>query len=201
LRFLICDFRCEDETAGRFRQSQIKNRTFKISMTVFDLFVLLIVGSSVAAGALRGFVRAAVGVAALVVGLFAAAQTFEPAGEWLRGLGLVESEAAADAGGFLLVAGVALGLGLVVGQSLRMGLRRARLEWFDRALGALFGLARGVAVCSVVYLALTAFPVRLSTVEQARTAPALAEGARLLALFTSAEVRALFLAGSGRLFS
>jgi membrane protein required for colicin V production len=169
-------------------------------MTFFDLFVLLIVGASVASGALRGLVRAAVTVAALVLGLFAAAQTYEPAGAWLRGVGLVESQAAAHAGGFLLVAGVALVLGLVVGETLRAGLRRASLEWFDRALGALFGLVRGIAVCSVVYLALTAFPVRLQTVEQARTAPALAEGARLLALCTSAEVRALFLDGYRRLF-
>ncbi|HEV3469956.1 MAG TPA: CvpA family protein [Pyrinomonadaceae bacterium] len=170
-------------------------------MTFFDLFVLLIVGASVASGALRGLVRAAVTVAALVAGLFAAAQTYGPAGAWLRGAGLVESEAAAHAGGFLLVAGVALAVGLVVGETLRAGLRRARLEWFDRALGALFGLVRGLAVCSVVYLALTAFPVRLATVEQARTAPALAEGARLLALCTSEEVRARFLEGYRRLFA
>jgi hypothetical protein len=74
-------------------------------------------------------------------------------------------------------------------------LRRARLEWFDRVLGGAFGLLRGVAVCSAIYLALTAFPVRLSSVEEARTAPALAQGARLLALCTSEDVRVRFLAG------
>lgn len=170
-------------------------------MTFFDLFVLLIVGASVASGALRGLVRAATTLAALVLGLFAAAQTYGPAGSFLRSLGLVESEEAAHAGGFLLVAGLCLGIGLVVGQSLRAGLRRARLEWFDRALGALFGLARGTAVCAVVYLALTAFPVRLRSVEEARTAPTLAAGARLLSLCTSAEVRARFLAGYERLLA
>jgi membrane protein required for colicin V production len=170
-------------------------------MTFFDLFVLLIVGASVASGALRGLVRAAVTLAALVVGLFAAAQTYAPAGSLLRGVGLVESQEAASAGGFLLVAGLCLVIGLVVGQSLRAGLRHARLEWFDRALGALFGLARGAAVCSLIYLALTAFPVRLATVEQARTGPALAAGARLLALCTSADVRARFLAGYQRLLA
>jgi membrane protein required for colicin V production len=169
-------------------------------MTFFDLFVLLIVGASVAAGALRGLVRAVVTLAALALGLLAAAQTYGPAGEWLRGLGLFESQAAAHAGGFLFVAGVAVGVGLVVGETLRAGLRRSRLEWFDRALGALFGLARGLALCSVVYLALTAFPVRLQTVEEARTAPALAEGARLLAVCTSADVRERFLEGYRRLF-
>jgi membrane protein required for colicin V production len=170
-------------------------------MTFFDLFVLLIVGASVASGALRGLVRALVTLAALVLGLFAAAQTYEPAGALLRGLGLFESPEAARAGGFLLVAGLCLGLGLLAGQSLRAGLRQARLEWFDRALGALFGLARGAALCSAIYLALTAFPVRLETVEQARTGPALAACARLLALCTSGEVRARFLAGYQRLLA
>jgi len=75
----------------------------------------------------------------------------------------------------------------------RRGLSRARLQWFDRALGAAFGLVRGLAVCSIMYLALTAFPVRLGSVTEARTAPVLAEGARLLAAFTSPEVRTRFL--------
>ena len=117
------------------------------------------------------------------------------------GAGLFESQAAAHAGGFLLVTGLALAVGLVVGETLRAGLRRARLEWFDRALGALFGLVRGLALCSVVYLALVTFPVRLAAVEQARTAPALAEGARLLALCTSEELRARFLDAYRRLFA
>jgi membrane protein required for colicin V production len=170
-------------------------------MTVFDLFVLAIVGASVAAGALRGFVRALITSVGLVIGLFVAAHTYGPAGSLLRSLGVVKSNEAAHAGGFLLVTGLVLLAGLVVGEFARSGLRRARLEWFDRVLGAGFGLLRGVGVCSVVYLALTAFPVRLESVAQARTGPALAEGARLLALCTSSDVRARFLAEYRRLFA
>ncbi|HYP53171.1 MAG TPA: CvpA family protein [Pyrinomonadaceae bacterium] len=164
-------------------------------MTLFDLFVLAIVGSSVAAGALRGLVRAAVTGAALVVGLVLAARLYEAAGALLRGLGFFESAGASHAGGFLLVVGLALGVGFVAGRLLRGGMRRAKLEWFDRMLGGAFGLARGVAVCSVVYLALTAFPVPLQAVAGARTSPVLAEGARLLVACTSEEVRAKFYDG------
>src|SRR5690349_9818071 len=124
-------------------------------MTVFDLFVLAIVGASVAAGALRGFVRALIASFGLLVGVVLAAR----AGELLRGFGLVKSTEAAHAGGFLLVVGVVLVAGFAAGHFARSGLKRAKLGWLDRALGATFGLARGVAVCSVVYLALTAFPV------------------------------------------
>jgi membrane protein required for colicin V production len=170
-------------------------------MTVFDLFVLAIIGASVAAGALRGFVHALIATFGLVLGLFVAARTYEPAGALLRGLGVVESKEAAHAGGFLLVTGLVLLAGFVVGEFVKSGLRRARLGWLDGALGAGFGLLRGVGVCSVVYLALTAFPVRIESVAQARTGPALAEGARLLALCTSSDVRARFLAEYHRLFA
>lgn len=170
-------------------------------MTVFDLFVLAIVGASVVAGALRGFARALVATFGLFLGLFVAARAYEPAGALLRGLGVVKSSEAAHAGGFLLVAGLVMLAGFIAGEFVKSGLRRARLGWLDAALGAAFGLVRGVSVCSVVYLALTAFPVRIESVAQARTGPALAEGARLLALCTSPNVRARFLAEYHRLFA
>jgi membrane protein required for colicin V production len=170
-------------------------------MTFFDLFVLAIVGASVAAGALRGFVRALVTSIGLLVGFFVASHTYEQAGAFLRGLGAFDSIEAGHAAGFLLMVGVVLLAGFILGESARAGLKRAKLQWFDRVLGAGFGLVRGVAVCSVVYLALTAFPVRLEAVARARTGPALAEGARLLAFCTSDEVRARFLAQYQRLFA
>src|ERR687884_390467 len=74
----------------------------------------------------------------------------------------------------LITTGAALMLGFAAGQLARGRLKRARLGWLDRALGALFGLARGLAVCAIMYLALTAFPVRLDAVAEARTAPLLA---------------------------
>jgi membrane protein required for colicin V production len=168
-------------------------------MTVFDLFVFALVGASVVAGALRGLLRGLITGAALVLGLLLAARWYEAAGALVRATGLVETTVAAQAGGFLLVVGSMLAIGLAAGTLLRGGLRRARLEWSDRLLGGAFGLLRGLAVCSVIYLALTAFPVRLSSVEEARTAPALAEGARLLAACTSADVRARFIARYRRL--
>ncbi|MFN2455997.1 MAG: CvpA family protein [Pyrinomonadaceae bacterium] len=161
-------------------------------MTVFDLFVLAIIGASVIAGALRGLARALVTGVALVFGLVLAARGYNSAGAVLRAFGLVESNAAANAGGFLAITLLVLLAGFVAGRLLGKGLRRAHLEWIDRVLGAMFGFIRGLAVCSVFYLALTAFPVRLRAVEEARTAPALAYGARLLAHLTSQDVRARF---------
>jgi membrane protein required for colicin V production len=162
-------------------------------MTFFDLIVICFVGASAVAGALRGVVRALIATLALLVGLVAAGQSYEWAGGWLRLLGVVETRAAADAAGFLLVAFLSLTVGFAAGALLRDTLRRAKLGWLDRALGASFGCLRGAAVCSVIYLALTAFPVRLGFVRDARTAPALSQGARILALVTSSDLRARIL--------
>jgi membrane protein required for colicin V production len=167
-------------------------------MTVFDFIVLALVGSSLVAGALRGLVRALITTGATFAGLILATQGYARAGALLRGAGLVESEAAAQAWGFLLIVGAALVLGFMAGQLVRGHLKRARLGWLDTGLGAFFGLARGLAVCSVLYLALTAFPVRLSAVSSARTAPVLAASAQALTYLTSDELRARFLAGYRR---
>jgi membrane protein required for colicin V production len=168
-------------------------------MTVFDLIVLALVVASVVAGALRGLVRALIATAALFAGLVVAARGYEWAGGWLRAMGAVKSGAAADAGGFLVVLLLFVSIGFAAGALLRERLRRAKLGWVDRALGASFGFVRGVAVCSAIYLALAAFPVRLDSVREARTAPALAAGARILSLVTSTDLRTRFLAGYKRL--
>ena len=112
-------------------------------MTFFDFVVIVLVGASVVAGALRGLVRAALVGAALIIGVIVAAQIYKPVGCFMRGVELVGSVEAANAAGFLLVVGVALIAGFAAGRLVRGGLRRARLEWFDHLLGGVFGFVRG----------------------------------------------------------
>ncbi|HET8677175.1 MAG TPA: hypothetical protein VFO63_15370, partial [Blastocatellia bacterium] len=49
--------------------------------------------------------------------------------------------------------------------------------------------------CSVIYLALTAFPVKIEAVERAAFAPFLLEGTRVIAYLTSSEMRERFFEG------
>ena len=161
-------------------------------MTFFDFIVLALVAASVVAGALRGIVKALLTLAALIIGLLIAARGYAAVGAVIRGLRIVESTEAANACGFLLIVIIALVGGFLAGRLVSGGLRRVRLEWFDRVLGGAFGLLRGLAACSVLYLTLTAFPVNISSVTEARTAPLLEGGARMLATFTSQEIRARF---------
>lgn len=164
-------------------------------MTFFDFLVLALIVSSVVSGAMRGIVRALLTGAALIVGLVIAAQAYGAAGAILRGLNVVETDGAANAGGFILIMVIALVGGFLAGRLVSGGLKHVRLEWFDRVLGGAFGLLRGWAVCSILYLALTAFPVSISSVTEARTAPILAQGAKLSGVFTSQEMRTRFYEG------
>ncbi|MGH9901265.1 MAG: CvpA family protein, partial [Pyrinomonadaceae bacterium] len=60
-------------------------------MTVFDFFVIALLGASVVAGALRGLIRALIATAGMVLGLIAAARCYEAAGVLLLKSGVFES--------------------------------------------------------------------------------------------------------------
>src|SRR5262245_52842194 len=144
-------------------------------MTILDYFVLLVVAASVASGALKGIIRVIVSVLFAVAGLILAAHSYGYAASllrifvaaWLANLlGFLEVFLAVSAGGSLL------------SWRLRSLLKRARMGWTDHAVGAVFGFVRGWLICSVVYLALTAFPLKPDAVEQATLGPALLEERR-----------------------
>ncbi|HVG21729.1 MAG TPA: CvpA family protein [Blastocatellia bacterium] len=162
-------------------------------MTILDYFVLIVVVASVASGATRGVIKGIISVSSAVAGLVLAAQLYPYAASLLGGF--VSTARAANLLGFVAVFLTVLVGGSLLARLMRGGLKRARLDWLDHVLGAAFGLARGWLVCSVIYLALTAFPVKIEAVERATFAPALLEGTRVIAYLTSPELRERFTSG------
>lgn len=161
-------------------------------MTVLDYFVLLVVVASVASGATKGIIRVIVSVAFTVAGLVLATNSYTYAASLLR---IFVAARLADLLGFVAVFLLVLVAGSLLSRWLRGGLKRARLGWVDHALGAVFGVLRGWLICSVIYLALTAFPGKPEAVERAAFGPALLEGTRVIAYLTSRELRERFLNG------
>ncbi|HLF83115.1 MAG TPA: CvpA family protein [Blastocatellia bacterium] len=161
-------------------------------MTVLDYFVLLIVVASVASGATKGIIRVIVSVAFTVAGLVVAAHAYTYAASLLR---IFVAARLADLLGFVAVFLLVFVAGSLASRWLRGGLKRARLSWIDRVLGAAFGFFRGWLICSVIYLALTAFPLKPEAVERATFGPALLEGTRVIAYLTSRELRERFFSG------
>jgi membrane protein required for colicin V production len=162
-------------------------------MTVLDYFVLIVVIASVASGVTRGILKGIISIVSAVVGLLAAAQFYDYSAILFRSF--VSTERDARMLGFVAIfLGVLLAGGLLA-RWLRRGMKRVRLNWVDRVMGGAFGAARGWLICSVIYLALTAFPVKLEAVERASFAPVLLEGTRMISYLTSPELRQQFLRG------
>jgi len=162
-------------------------------MTVLDYFVLIVVVASVASGATRGILKGIISVASALAGLVLAAQFYAQAAIPFGWVGVAAPWS--SLGGFVAIFVLTIASGSLITHWLRSRLKRARLSWLDHSMGAGFGLVRGWLICSALYLALTAFPVRLAAVERAMLAPALLEGAHVVAYLTSQEMRQRFLGG------
>ena len=159
-------------------------------MTALDYFVLIVVIVSVVSGASKGILKGIISLASALAGLIAAVYLYEYAAKLI--IGFVETRRAAELLGFVAIFLLVIIAGSLIARWLRGSLKRARLDWVDHALGAGFGLLRGWLICSVIYLALTAFPAKLDAVERATFAPALLEGTRALTYLTSRELRDRF---------
>lgn len=127
-------------------------------MTAIDYAVLLILAASVLLGAMRGFVRESLSLAAWFAA-FWGANKFSPA------LSIMLPQAISGAPLRILVAFVAIFLGMLIVLALVTQLisgmvKRVGLGWVDGLLGFVFGLARGMLIVMVLVLlsGLTSFP-------------------------------------------
>jgi len=161
-------------------------------MTALDYFVLVVAGVSFVLGFIKGLIGSVMSVASAIAGLIAAAYLYPYTGKIA---GWFVSSPASEFIGFIGVFLLVLLAGAVISRSVRGAVRRAHLGWADRVLGGVFGLLRGWLVCSVVYIGLTAFPIRIEAVERSTFSPALLSGARLITYVTSRSMRTRFLSG------
>ena len=108
---------------------------------------------------------------------------------------IVKTESFALFLGFAVVFLGTLLVGAVVVWVIQKILKVTRLQWFDRLLGAAFGLIRGWVLGSIVFLALTSFNVQQERVMTSQLAPYFLPGARVIALATPYDLKARFMAG------
>jgi membrane protein required for colicin V production len=162
-------------------------------MNFLDYFVLVVIIGSTALGAMKGILKGLLSLATTILGLFAAVYFYAFAAFVFKPF--VETERAAHLLGFIAIFLLFVIGGSFLSYKLRRALKRARLDWMDTALGATFGFLRGWLFCSVLYMGLTAFPIKLETVQKAVFAPLLLEGTRVISYVTSGEFRERFLEG------
>lgn len=128
----------------------------------------------------KGFVRELISLAAVVLGLVLAAVEYWRAAAWFEDL--AKSHQVALAFGFLTVFILVLVAGAIASAIARFLVKTAGVEWFDRFMGGVFGLLRGVIIDSILLMVLVAFSIKPTAVSESHLAPYVSAGARAVAL-------------------
>jgi membrane protein required for colicin V production len=155
-------------------------------------FAVILAGSVIAA-ALRGFTRELISLGSVVIGIVVDAIAYPRAALWFEDL-TKSHEVALGLGFLTLFLGILL-LGSVVSLLARNLIKTAGIQWFDRFLGAVFGLVRGLLVDCVLLLVLLAFAIKPGAVQQSTLAPYVTSGAHIISLAMPTNLKAQFRMG------
>ena len=99
-----------------------------------------------------------------MIGLVVAAIGYPRAALWFDDL--TKSHEIALGLGFLVLFLGTLMVGALVGVVARKLIKTAGIQWFDRFLGGVFGLVRGVLVDAILLMAMMAFAIKPDAVRQ-----------------------------------
>jgi membrane protein required for colicin V production len=127
-------------------------------MNWLDIVLILLLAFSTLHSLRRGFSREIVGLAASIAALVLAMWFYGSAGSYLAPY--VGSEQTARFMGFAVVMVIVLMAGAILGWILSRFVRTVGLSFFDRLLGAAFGLLKGVFVLMAILTAVMAFGPR-----------------------------------------
>jgi membrane protein required for colicin V production len=155
-----------------------------------DCILAAIVVASVAAAIMKGFVRELISLASVLVGLLVAAFAYPRAALWFDDL--TKSHEVALGLGFLTLFLATLIVGALVGVVVRKIIKTAGIQWFDRFLGGIFGLVRGILVDAIVLMALMAFAIKPEAISRSALAPYVTTAARAIAVIMPGSLRAQF---------
>jgi membrane protein required for colicin V production len=166
-------------------------------MNWLDYVLIAILLISVLFSARKGFSREIIGLAAAVLALVLAMWFYGLAGSWL--IPYVSSPRIANLAGFLLVILAVLLLGSLLGWIVSRFLRSIGLSFFDRLLGAAFGLLRGLVIATALLTAYMAFGPEVdsqmvsASLLHSRITPYVLDASRAFVTLAPMELKAGFL--------
>lgn len=124
-------------------------------MNGLDWIIIAVVAVSVVLATAQGFFFELFSLAGTVVGYLLAAWQYQRAAAWF--LPYVKSEWIAQSTAFLVIFLAVVIFAGIVGRITRWAVQGVGLRWFDRFLGATFGLLRGALIVMVIVMALASF--------------------------------------------
>jgi membrane protein required for colicin V production len=162
-------------------------------MTAADWMIVAVVAVNVIAAAMHGFFAEALGMAGLVVGYIVAAWQYHHLAAWLSMW--LKPEWLAEILGFLIIFFVVLLVFTIAGRIARWAMKEAGLSGFDRFLGAVLGLLKGVFMVAVILMGMTAFAPTSKMLENSQLAPYFLVLGRAAVWVAPSELRARFYQG------
>jgi membrane protein required for colicin V production len=163
------------------------------AFTFVDWLILIIVLASVVFAALKGFTRELIGMGSMVLAFILASWFYTAAAEPFKDV--VKTENLALFLGFSIVFLGTLIAGILIAWLVSTFIKLARLQWFDRCLGALFGLVRGWMLGGIILVGLTAFNIQSVSVKNSVLAPYFLPASRMIALVTPSDFKDRFRSG------
>jgi membrane protein required for colicin V production len=135
-------------------------------MTGFDWVLVAIVVLSALMAAAEGFFFEIFFLAGSVAGYLLAAWDYHRVAPWFQQF--VSAPWMASSAGFLTIFFGVILLAGMAGRISRWIFKEAGLQWVDRALGAVFGLARGIVIATVLVMSMVAFSPGVNLVAQSK---------------------------------
>ena len=162
-------------------------------MSVADYVIIAVVVISVLQAASEGFFHQAFGMAGLVLGYLLAAWQYWRLADWFSQF--LKAAWFAEIAGFLTIFVAVMVVAALTGRIVRWMLKEVGLSFFDRALGALLGLVRGVLFVAVFLMGMTAFAPTSPWLNGSQLAPYFLVAGRAAIWVAPAGLRARFYQG------
>ncbi|MBC2704889.1 CvpA family protein [Desulfobacula sp.] len=161
-------------------------------MNAFDIAVIVIISFCLIRGLFRGLIGEVSGTIGVVAGFYGA-YTYYPlitpyAEKWIENPGIRNLTA------FFLLFCAILVIVSLISILIRKVLKLVFLGWVDRIFGLVFGAAKGVLVVSVLFIMITTFLPKSSTIlTDSKFSPYVAEVSKAMTVFVSQNTRKDFL--------
>jgi membrane protein required for colicin V production len=143
-------------------------------MNLFDWFLIAILAYSTVIAFMRGIILELFTLGGLIAGILFASWNYYRIAMYLERV--VASPATAQIVAFLLIVIGVMVLSTLLGKALNRTAHAVGLGFFDRLLGAVFGLARGCLFAIAILMSVAAFRPHSTWVENSRLSPYFLEG-------------------------
>ena len=158
-----------------------------------DWVLVIIVFVSVLTAIRKGFVAELITLASVIAALILAALNYERLAPFLAGF--TRSRGVALGVSFILIFFAIMVTGALIAVLARKLIKKVELQWFDRFLGGIFGLVRGVLVDCVLLLVMMAFAIEQGAMQKSVLTPYFTAGSRVIALMMPGNMRNGFRTG------